>query len=100
MATSRFSKDLSEFRRSVVLFACLTRIRFVADMKLAHYLHIAPRTLFFAQGLATLIGAIVQCGVTVFMITRFDGVCTPHAEGGFTCPHGLVTYSSSSIWGL
>ncbi|KAL4924224.1 small oligopeptide transporter, OPT family [Aspergillus undulatus] len=74
-------------------------LEFVADMKLAHYLHIAPRTLFAAQGLAALLGAIVQCGVTVFMITRFDGICTPHADGGFTCPHGLVTYSSSLIWG-
>ncbi|KAE8333829.1 OPT oligopeptide transporter protein-domain-containing protein [Aspergillus sergii] len=74
-------------------------LEFVADMKLAHYLHIAPRTLFLAQGLATLIGAVVQCGVTVFMITRIDGVCTPDANGGFTCPHGRVTYSSSLIWG-
>lgn len=68
-------------------------------MKFAHYLHIAPRTLFFAQGLATLIGAVVQCGVTVFMITRFDDICTPDADGDFICPHGLVTYSSSIIWG-
>ncbi|KAE8152880.1 OPT oligopeptide transporter protein-domain-containing protein [Aspergillus avenaceus] len=74
-------------------------LEFVADMKLAHYLHIAPRTLFLAQGLATLVGAIVQCGVTVFMITRIDGVCTSDAAGGFTCPHGRVTYSSSLIWG-
>jgi OPT family oligopeptide transporter len=77
----------------------LIYLRFVADMKLAHYLHIAPRTLFVAQGLATLVGAIVQCGVTVFMITRIDGVCTSDAEGNFTCPHGRVTYSSSLIWG-
>lgn len=68
-------------------------------MKLAHYLHIAPRMLFVAQGFATLVGAIVQCGVTVFMITRIDGVCTSDAEGNFTCPHGRVTYSSSLIWG-
>ncbi|KAJ6136602.1 hypothetical protein N7512_001762, partial [Penicillium capsulatum] len=74
-------------------------LEFVADMKLAHYLHIPPRTLFVAQGLATLVGAIVQCGVTVFMITRIDGVCTSDAEGNFTCPHGRVTYSSSLIWG-
>ncbi|KAI9373031.1 OPT oligopeptide transporter protein-domain-containing protein [Aspergillus egyptiacus] len=74
-------------------------LEFVADMKLAHYLHIPPRTLFFAQGLATLLGAIVQCGVTVFMITRFDDICTPDADGNFTCPHGRVTYSSSLIWG-
>jgi hypothetical protein len=68
-------------------------------MKLAHYLHIAPRTLFIAQGLATLVGAIVQCGVTTFMITRIDNICTPEANGGFTCPHGRVTYSASLIWG-
>ncbi|KAL2849587.1 small oligopeptide transporter, OPT family [Aspergillus pseudoustus] len=74
-------------------------LEFVADMKLAHYLHIAPRTLFVAQGLATLIGAVVQCGVTVFMITRIDDICTPNANGDFTCPHGLVTFSSSLLWG-
>lgn len=70
-------------------------------MKLAHYLHIAPRTLFVAQGLATLVGAIVQCGVTVFMITRIPGVCNADApdNDNFTCPHGRVTYSSSLIWG-
>lgn len=68
-------------------------------MKLGHYLHIAPQTVFLAQGLATLVGAIVQCGVTVFMITRIDGVCTSEADGGFSCPHGRVTYSSSLIWG-
>ncbi|KAJ5604373.1 hypothetical protein N7510_009527 [Penicillium lagena] len=74
-------------------------LEFVSDMKLAHYMHIAPRTLFFAQGIATLVGAVVQCGVTVFMVTRINGVCTSDAEGNFTCPHGRVTYSSSLIWG-
>ncbi|KAG2416882.1 hypothetical protein HFD88_008099 [Aspergillus terreus] len=74
-------------------------LEFVADMKLAHYMHIAPRTLFVAQGLATLVGAVVQCGVTVFMLTRIEGICQPDAPGGFSCPHGHVTYSSSLIWG-
>ncbi|KAI2789294.1 Glutathione transporter 1 [Penicillium oxalicum] len=74
-------------------------LEFVADMKLSHYMHISPRTVFAAQGIAALLGAIVQCGVTVFMITTFDEVCTPDADGNFTCPHGRVTYSSSLIWG-
>lgn len=68
-------------------------------MKLAHYLHIAPRTVFWAQGIATAVGAIVQCGVTVFLITHIDGICEINAAGGYTCPHGRVTYSSSLIWG-
>lgn len=70
-------------------------------MKLAHYLHIAPRIVFLAQGTATLVGAIVQTGVTVFMITRIKGVCSSSSKenNGYSCPHGEVTYSSSLIWG-
>ncbi|EXJ88182.1 OPT family small oligopeptide transporter [Capronia coronata CBS 617.96] len=74
-------------------------LEFVADMKLAHYLHIAPRTVFWAQGIATAVGAIVQCGVTVFLITNINGICGADANGGYSCPHGRVTYSSSLIWG-
>ncbi|KAL1985003.1 hypothetical protein VTN96DRAFT_8456 [Rasamsonia emersonii] len=74
-------------------------IEFVADMKLAHYLHIAPRTLFFAQGIATVVGALVQAGVTIYILTNVDGVCSTNAPNGYTCPHGRVTYSSSLIWG-
>ncbi|KAH8805429.1 sexual differentiation process protein [Xylogone sp. PMI_703] len=74
-------------------------LEFVADMKLGHYLHIPPRTVFLAQGLATAVGAIVQCGVTVFLITRIDDMCESNAAGGYSCPHGRVTYSSSLIWG-
>lgn len=68
-------------------------------MKLAHYLHIAPRTLFFAQGIATVVGALVQAGVTIYILTNVDGVCSTNAPNGYTCPHGRVTYSSSLIWG-
>jgi hypothetical protein len=73
--------------------------RFIADMKLAHYLHIPPRMVFLAQGLATLIGALVQCGVTVYMLTRVHDVCAMNNESGYTCPHGRVTYSASLVWG-
>jgi phage shock protein PspC (stress-responsive transcriptional regulator) len=69
-------------------------------MKLAHYLHIPPRMVFLAQGLATLIGALTQCGVTVYMVTRVHNICAMNNEDGYTCPHGRVTYSSSLIWGL
>ncbi|RFU28603.1 hypothetical protein B7463_g7733, partial [Scytalidium lignicola] len=75
-------------------------LEFVANMKLGHYLHIPPQTVFWAQGLATAIGAIVQCGITVFLITRIDDMCDSNAAGGYSCPHGRVTYSSSLIWGV
>lgn len=38
---------------------------FAQDMKLGHYLKIAPRTLFMAQGTATILGALTQVGVTL-----------------------------------
>ncbi|KAL2399057.1 Glutathione transporter 1 [Exophiala dermatitidis] len=74
-------------------------LEFVTDMKLAHYLHIPPRTVFWAQGITTAVGALVQCGVTVFLITHINGICDATANGGYSCPHGRVTYSSSLIWG-
>jgi hypothetical protein len=71
----------------------------MADMKLALYLHIPPRIVFLSQGIATLIGALVQTGVTVWMLTRVSDVCSSENPNGYTCPHGRVTYSASLIWG-
>ncbi|KAH8785929.1 small oligopeptide transporter [Diaporthe sp. PMI_573] len=73
---------------------------FASDMKLAHYLKIPLRTLFFAQGIATILGALTQVGVTLWMIGNVEGICTADQPNGFTCPNGLTVYSSSIIWGL
>ncbi|KAI5925218.1 small oligopeptide transporter [Camillea tinctor] len=73
---------------------------FAADMKLGHYLKIPPRTLFFAQGLATVLGALTQTGVTLWMLGNVDGICDSDQPNGFTCPVGRTVYSSSVIWGL
>ncbi|KAI0014757.1 OPT family small oligopeptide transporter [Xylariomycetidae sp. FL0641] len=73
---------------------------FAADMKLAHYLKIPPRTLFFAQGLATILGALTQTGVTLWMLGNVDGICDEDQPNGFSCPNGRTVFSSSVIWGL
>lgn len=73
---------------------------FASDMKLAHYLKIPSRTLFFAQGIATILGALTQVGVTLWMLGNVEGICTDDQPNGFTCPNGLTVYSSSIIWGL
>lgn len=72
---------------------------FAADMKLAHYLKVPPRTLFFAQGLACFLGALTQCGVTLWMLGNITDICTSDQANGFSCPNGRVVYSSSVIWG-
>lgn len=69
-------------------------------VKLAHYLKIPSITLFFAQGLATILGALTQVGVTLWMLGNVDGICTDDQPNGFTCPNGETVYSSSIIWGL
>ncbi|KAI1256093.1 hypothetical protein MGN70_002254 [Eutypa lata] len=73
---------------------------FAADMKLGHYLKIAPRTLFFAQGLATVLGALTQAGVTLWMLGHVPDICSEDQPNGFSCPQGRTVYSSSVIWGL
>ncbi|KAF1344780.1 OPT oligopeptide transporter protein-domain-containing protein [Delphinella strobiligena] len=73
---------------------------FAQDMKLGHYLKIAPRTIFFAQGFAAILGALTQVGVTLWMLGNIDDVCSETQSASFTCPNGRTTFSSSVIWGL
>ncbi|ETS84490.1 hypothetical protein PFICI_02515 [Pestalotiopsis fici W106-1] len=73
---------------------------FAADLKLGHYLKIAPRTLFFAQGVATILGALTQTGVTLWMLGNVDDICSEDQQNGFSCPNGRTVFSSSVIWGL
>lgn len=74
-------------------------IYFAQDMKLGHYLKVPPRTLFFAQGLATILGALTQCGVTLWMLGNVSNICTEDQDDGFSCPNGRTVFSSSVIWG-
>lgn len=75
-------------------------IFFAQDMKLGHYLKIAPRTVFFAQGFAAVLGALTQAGVTLWMLGNIDNICSSDQADSFTCPNGRTVFSSSVIWGL
>lgn len=75
-------------------------IYFAMDMKLGHYLKIPPRTLFMAQGIATILGALTQAGVTIWMLGHIKDICSSDQSDGFSCPSGRTVYSASVIWGL
>ncbi|KAL2011109.1 hypothetical protein VTN00DRAFT_3827 [Thermoascus crustaceus] len=75
-------------------------VYFAMDMKLGHYLKVPPRTLFFAQGLATILGALTQAGVTIWMLGNVADVCDSNQPNGFSCPNGRTVFSASVIWGL
>ncbi|KAK5113150.1 hypothetical protein LTR85_010968 [Meristemomyces frigidus] len=75
-------------------------IFFAQDQKLGHYFKVAPRTVFFAQGFAVLLGSLTQTGVTLWMLGHIDNVCSADQADSFTCPNGRTVFSSSVIWGL
>lgn len=75
-------------------------IFFAQDQKLGHYFKIAPRTVFFAQGFACILGALTQAGVTLWMLHHIPDVCMSAQADNFTCPNGRTVFSSSVIWGL
>ncbi|KAI7188116.1 hypothetical protein KC352_g22120 [Hortaea werneckii] len=75
-------------------------IFFAQDQKLGHYFKVAPRTVFFAQGFAVLLGSLTQAGVTIWMLGNIDNVCSLDQADNFTCPNGRTVYSSSVIWGI
>ena len=75
-------------------------IFFAQDQKLGHYFKIPPRTVFFAQGFAVLLGSLTQAGVTIWMLGNIENVRSSDQADSFTCPSGRTVFSSSVIWGL
>ncbi|KAG7662811.1 uncharacterized protein J8A68_003665 [[Candida] subhashii] len=75
-------------------------VTFVQDMKLGHYMKIAPRLLFAAQFIATVWGSLVQVAVLKWAYGAIDGLCTPTQANHYTCPNGKVFFNASIIWGV
>lgn len=75
-------------------------VMFLQDMKLGHYLKIAPRLLFIAQLVATIWGAIVQLAVMNWAQANIPNLCQADQKDGFTCPAGKVFFNASIVWGV
>ncbi|KAI1338047.1 OPT oligopeptide transporter protein-domain-containing protein [Xylariaceae sp. FL0016] len=75
-------------------------LSFVADLKFGHYMKIPPRTMFWAQVVATTLSCFIQIAVLNFALDNIDGVCDLTQPQRFTCPGGRVFFSASVIWGL
>lgn len=74
-------------------------VTFAQDMKLGHYMKVAPRTLFWAQFWATIWGSIVQIGVLRWAYGSIDNLCAVNQKNHYTCPNGRVFFNASIIWG-
>jgi OPT family small oligopeptide transporter len=75
-------------------------VTFAQDMKLGHYMKIAPRLMFTAQLVASIWGSLVQVAVLRWAYGSIDGLCTPDQENHYTCPNGRVFFNASIIWGV
>ncbi|KAI0915805.1 hypothetical protein AcW1_003694 [Taiwanofungus camphoratus] len=75
-------------------------LQFASDFKLGHYMKIAPRPMFWAQVVATVIAGTVQLGVQAWMFTNIPDICSPKQQNGFICPSTEVFGTASIIWGV
>ena len=74
-------------------------LTFAQDLKLAHYMHIAPWVAFNSQIWATLVSTFV-CTVTLnYQMTRIPDVCTSYQKDHFTCPSVNSFFTASVLWG-
>ncbi|PYH89621.1 OPT oligopeptide transporter family [Aspergillus ellipticus CBS 707.79] len=79
--------------------ACAQSIQFAADLKLGHYMKIAPRVMFSAQLVATIVGSFVSLGVNAWALDNISDVCSIDQPQKFTCAGARDFYTSSVIWG-
>lgn len=75
-------------------------ITFVQDMKLGHYMKVAPRLLFAAQFIASIWGSLVQVAVLRWSYGNIPNLCEPDQANKYTCPNGKVFFNASIIWGV
>ncbi|CAK9436467.1 uncharacterized protein LODBEIA_P10250 [Lodderomyces beijingensis] len=74
-------------------------VTFASDMKLGHYMKIAPYNMFFAQFVAATWSCLVQIAVLKWAYGAVEGLCTPHQRNGYVCPGARVFFNASIIWG-
>ncbi|RFU36073.1 hypothetical protein B7463_g213, partial [Scytalidium lignicola] len=85
--------------KSYGYIASAQAVQFAQDLKLGHYMKIAPRVMFMAQTYAAIIGAIVSIGVNDWQLSNISGICEPDQSAKFTCPGSNTFFTASVIWG-
>nr|QBZ39424.1 sexual differentiation process protein 2 [Thermochaetoides thermophila] len=86
------------FFKSYGYVTCAHALSFTADLKLAHYLKIAPRFTFWAQMVPTLISTFISVAVLQYQV-HIDKICTQEAPFRFTCPGPNTFFTAAVFWG-
>jgi OPT family oligopeptide transporter len=74
-------------------------LTFAGDLKLGHYMHIPPITMFWVQVLATIWGGLTNVGVLFWAYSNISGICTDNAVQNFVCPQASTFFTASVVWG-
>lgn len=73
---------------------------YITDQKMAHYLRIAPRSLFRVQMLSVFISSFVSLGTLNLAFNTITDYCLPTQSQKFTCPGSRTFFSASVLWGV
>ena len=79
--------------------SCAQAIQFASDLKMGHYMKIAPRVMFSAQCVATVVAAFVSLGVNAWALANIPNICDSSQASGFNCEGYTTFFTSSVIWG-
>ncbi|KAH7104863.1 OPT oligopeptide transporter [Auriculariales sp. MPI-PUGE-AT-0066] len=75
-------------------------LTFARDLKLGHYMKIPPRSMFFAQVVATIVAGTAQLGVQSWLFHSIKNICEETQSNGFVCPSTQTFATASFIWGV
>ncbi|KAF8391203.1 hypothetical protein HHK36_023505 [Tetracentron sinense] len=76
---------------------------FLRDFKFGHYMKIPPKSMFIVQVIGTLVGSLVNFGVSWWLLSTVEGICDPSKlpKGSpWTCPNNDVFTDVTTIWGI
>ncbi|KAF9160372.1 hypothetical protein DFQ26_005572, partial [Actinomortierella ambigua] len=71
---------------------------FTSDLKLGHYMKVPPRAMFWAQMTGTVLAAVMNVSVSIWMLNSQPGICETNPT--LQCPMARTFYSASVIWGV
>jgi hypothetical protein len=75
-------------------------VTYCGDQKLAIYMKVPYRTIFWAQLWASVVSSFTQVGALTFMFNSISDLCKADQKNKFTCPGGRVFFNASIIWGV
>jgi OPT family oligopeptide transporter len=71
-------------------------LSYLDALKLAHYMKVPHRSMFFCQIISTIVASTVQLGVQEWMFSHIEDLCSPDQKDSFTCPR-IEVFGSASI---